>query len=255
MKMLETAIRAAKEAGKIQLKFFRKNIAYKKKSKYDIVTKVDILSEKKIIEIIKKRFPKHNILAEEGGAQNNNSEYTWVIDPLDGTVNYSNGRAVFGISIGVTKNGDPIAGVLYDPYHKELMHAQKGKGCFLNGKRVRVSIQNRLIESVVEQSLSSQKKYRQKTLKDAEKYLAKVRSVRMGGSSIISLLDLAVGRFEGAVKTTFHWWDVAAGIILVQEAGGKVTDFNGKKVTEQSENMIASNGKIHAALRKLLSKR
>ncbi len=240
----QTAIKAAKEAGKIHLKYFGniKKIMYKDKT--NAVTNADLESEKRIIGIIKKRFPEHSILSEESGATNRKSDYRWLIDPLDGTHNYMHNIPLFGVSIALEFKKKLILGVIYLPCFDDLYVAEKGKGAFLNGKRIKVSNLKDLRKSMV---FLDGGFHRQagKRLKLINKLAKKVHKIRVFGVAVIDFLYLAEGKIEASILFPTHPWDIAAGILLVKEAGGKVTDFNRKEADQYSNCFVASNGRVH----------
>ncbi len=244
--MKQTAIKAAKEAGKVMLKYYgkKKNISFKENHK-SIVTSADIECEKLIKRIIKKKYPKHNFLGEESGREKNDSEYTWIIDPIDGTSNFSQDFAYFCVSIGLKRNDKIILGVIYNPTNKELFFAEKGKGAYLNNKRINVSKKTRLRDAMASIAIPSSSEISIDSLKKTIRIFKKIRGIRLTGSAALNMCNVACGRFDVWVSQSIKPWDVAAGYIIVKEAGGKVTDskFNEWKVDQ--EMIIASNRKIH----------
>ena len=248
--MLEIAKKAAIEAGKILMSHYGNVSETCKNSNYDaasILTKADTESEKKIIEIISKNFPDHNIHAEESGDNHNGSEYTWAIDPLDGTSNFSRNIPLFGISIGLLKNDKVVLGVLYFPVLNLLVSAEKGKGTFANDKKIRVSDRN------IEQSLYYAGGLFRGSSQTEEAMVGKVGLVKTIDASSYEFAQIAMGDAELYVlANVLH--DVAAGVIIISEAGGKVTDYLGADWTPDSEGIVASNGKIHDEVIKLLDK-
>lgn len=239
------AINAAKKAGKIILKLSQSEIKYKEKKKYDILAEADLKSENIIINEIKKRFPDHSILSEESGEEDNKSEYLWVIDPVDGTINYANGLDDYCISIALLKKDDIILGVIYLPSLKRLFVAQKGKGATLNGNPIFVSKETDTMKMLVATDNTSIEPYRKEIFDIMKKVSSHVRHIRILGSCAIHLAYLAQGKFDFYFKNQLNFWDFAAGIIIVKESGGHVTDFEGNVITRASKNIIVSNGKIH----------
>ncbi len=252
--MLNIAIEAAKEAGKY-LKFSVgkvKNIEMKKGEERNLVSEIDRNAEKKIIDIIKRHHPSHGILAEESGGSGT-SDYVWVIDPLDGTTNFLHGLPIFCVSIGLQYKNELIAGVVYDPNLDELFTAEKGSGAYLNGKRLRVTATSELIQSLLvtgfPYDIASNP---DNTIERFVNVLVKAQAVRRLGSAALDLSYVAAGRFDGFWEVNLNPWDMAAGILFVREAGGKVTDFSGADSTIHTPQMLATNGCIHNALLEIL---
>lgn len=245
-KIEKTALKAAKLSAiklkKIYQNFNRNDI--KMKSTHEIVSYADLLSEKIIIAEIKKEFPNHHILSEEKGDDQKKSDYTWIIDPIDGTTNFTMKNPLWAISIGVLYKNDLIFGLIYAPMLNEIYRASKDKGAFLNNKRIKVSnIKNgKVINTFCHGSNI-------KSIKRAIKYYTKQKlknfDCRQLGSASIELAYVASGRIESITIPGAHSWDVAAGTILVREAGGKVTDFQDKKWNTKSKDLIASNKLVH----------
>ncbi|MFA5420652.1 MAG: inositol monophosphatase family protein [Patescibacteria group bacterium] len=245
-KTKEIAINAvklsAKELIKIYKKFDRADV--KMKSGHEIVTKADLLSEKIIIREIKKNFPEHKILSEESGDNNKKSDYLWIIDPIDGTTNFSMKNPIWAISLGLAYKNEIVLGIVYAPILNELYIAEKNKGAFLNNKKIRVSkiSSGKVLNTFCHGSDT-------KSIKRAIKYYNKQKlanfDCRQMGSASVELAFVAGGRVESITIPGAHPWDVAAGILLVREAGGKVTDFSEKKWSLKSHDMIASNSLVH----------
>lgn len=255
--MLQTAIDAATEAGKYLRKSGGKELTVEQKSSsIDPVTQIDKETEKIIVDIIKRTYPGHGILGEEGGKSDDVSEYRWIIDPLDGTVNYTHGLPIYCVSIGVEHNGTLVAGVVYDPNNDELYTAERGGGAFLNDKRIHVSGTEKLIESILitgfPYDIHDNPDF---TIERFSDFLMEAQAIRRLGSAAIDLCFIAAGRGDGFWEAFIKPWDIAAGILLVEEAGGTVTDFTGKPVTADSPRILATNGKIHDAMLRVLQKR
>lgn len=238
---LETAIKAAQEAGKILISHFGNAQAEFKNGSYDIgsvITKADLESEKKIVEIIKTAFPDHGLHLEEGASENETAEYVWYIDPLDGTSNFTRNIPLFGISIGLLQNGEPVLGVLFFPALNLLLHAAKGQGAFANDKRISVS------KRPLEQSLYySGGKFNGKMLLN-ESLIDHVAMIKIIDSSAYEFAQIAMGDAEIYYLINIPH-DVVAGICLVNEAGGKVTDEHGNPWKLDSKMILATNTLIH----------
>lgn len=254
-KIEKTALKAAQISAeklkKIYKNFNRNDI--KMKSAHEIVSYADLLSEKIIIAEIKKEFPNHHILSEEKGDNQKKSDYTWIIDPIDGTTNFTMKNPLWAISIGVLYKNELIFGLVYAPILNEIYKASKNKGAFLNNKKINVSkIKNKKVINTFCHGSSV------KSIKKAVKYYTqqKLRNFdcRQLGSASIELAYVASGRIESITIPGAHSWDVAAGTILVREAGGKVTDFQNKKWNTKSEDLIASNKLVHSQIINTLKK-
>lgn len=250
-KFKKAAFLAAKEAGKIIEKNFRKvnQVSFKKDS--SLLTKIDLKSEKTVIQIIKNNFPAHSILSEEKGGKIG-KEYTWIIDPLDGTTNYTRNIPFFSISISLVYRRTPILGVVFNPINKELYFAEKGKGAFLNGKRIKVSQQQILSKAVILFN-----KYRAKEdFRKLHRILGiigeKCPVFRILGSVTLALCYLASGRADVCFALGMNPWDLSAGVLIIKEAGGKLTNLEGKDWQIGEKNIIAANKKIHNQILKLI---
>ena len=249
--MINTAIKAAKAAGKIS-KEERNNI-HKIKPKIDasLVTEVDILCENEIKRIISRKYPDHGFICEEEGVNNQDADYVWVIDPLDGTHNYIFGSPIFGVSIALAYKKKFIAGVAYFPVLNQLFTGEKGRGSFLNGKKLEVSNRN-LSESAVSLSSGDIKRGPERFLNIANNIIQKSFDVRMIGSATYNISHVATKRFDVMVSGSCKIWDAAAGSVIVEEAGGLVTDFEGKPITIDSKNCLATNKINHKKILDLL---
>lgn len=241
---------AARKAEKKLLHYFGNNKGIKEKSNKSLVAKADLDANKAVIDTIKSHFPEHSILSEETGYNKNKSDYKWVIDPLDGTHNFIHGIPIFGTSIALEYKNEAVLGILYFPVLKITAVAEKGKGAFVNGKRVKVSKKGSLDYSylLLEYSLSE----RQRTAALIKKLRNKTIDVRNFGSAIYDLFLVASGKSEAYITFKTNEWDVAAGILLVEEAGGKVTGLDGKKYSLTDTEFLVSNGKIDKKLLKFL---
>ncbi len=237
---------AAKEAGKILLSYYGKLYKISKKENAGIVTEADKAAEEKIISLIKKHFPDHSILAEESGLNEQRSSYKWLIDPLDGTTNFSRQIPFFCVSIGFEKDKELVAAAVLDPIHKELFTAQKGKGAFCNGKKISVSNVSLWEDALFITGFAYQKgMVVHQELARLEPFLQKSHGVRRTGSAAWDLCQVACGHFDGFWEKYLKPWDVAAGMLLVQEAGGKITRYDGTPATAYNHEIVASNGLIH----------
>ena len=251
---LKTAVKAARAAGKVHKTSYGRvrHIHFKSKDKLNLVTEVDRLSEKTVFSILKKTFPTHTLWGEESGREKNNSSYTWLVDPLDGTTNYAHAYPFFCVSIALLKDHQPILGVIYDSLRDECFTAEKGRGAFLNGKRLRVSKIGDLRESLVCTGFAYGVLDTKYNFGNFQNFVLKSQGVRRDGSAALNLAYVASGRFEGFWERGIQAWDMAAGVLLVREAGGRVTDITGKPFDLLGENALASNGKIHSKMFRIL---
>jgi myo-inositol-1(or 4)-monophosphatase len=243
---LPLAVAAAKEAGRIQMVHFGHSHPVEYKGEFNPVTEVDRCCERAIVKMISDAFPEHDILTEESPFEGKGSPWKWIIDPLDGTTNYFHGFPCFCVSIGLEVEGEVKIGVVYIPTLNELFHAEKGKGAFLNGERIVVSRVDRLSRSLLCTGFPYDvHEHADFYLRYFRQFLTKSFAVRRPGSAAIDLSYLAAGRFDGFWEFKLHAWDVAAASLLVTEAGGEVTDFQGRPFNICSEETLASNGLIH----------
>jgi myo-inositol-1(or 4)-monophosphatase len=243
---LKVAIAAAKEAGRIQKLHLGQSHQIEYKGKINPVTEVDRLCDRVITQIIFDSFPDHDLLTEESHFEKKGSPWRWIVDPLDGTTNYFRGFPFFCVSIGLEVKGEVRLGVVYHPILDELFYAEKEKGAFLNGNRLAVSRVNELDRSFLSTGFPYDvREYSDFYLRYFNKFIKKSFAIRRPGSAAIDLCYLAAGRFDGFWELKLHAWDVAAGSLIVTEAGGKVTDFQGQPFNIYSGEILASNGLIH----------
>jgi len=246
MDIKTTAIEAAKKAGEILQELRGKEIKYEMKNTHDILAEADVETERVILETISRDFPEHSIFAEEKGEVVTDSEYTWVIDPLDGTIIFSRGNEEYCTTIAVEKNDETILGLIYQHHFDRLFIAEKGKGAFLNDERLSVSNESDMVNMILSLDNTSHIEYRIKNFEALSKVCDKVRSTRICGSGSLHLTRMASGSIDIYFKLLrCNYWDYAPGALLVKEAGGMVTDLNGEKYTKQSNNFVATNGKLH----------
>ncbi len=253
-RMEKTLVQALRAAGFILAKNIRAEKQISKKGAVDIVTQVDHACEKKIIGLIKKNFPDHGILAEESGAADGH-EYKWVIDPLDGTINFAHSFPMSTVSIAVEHKGEIILGGVYDPFRKELFLGRKGRGATLNGKKIQVSGIATLDQSLLCTGFPyDQRQHVDDYLKLFKNFLIEAQAVRRCGSAAMDLCNLACGRFDGFWELKLNPWDTAAASLIVTEAGGIVTDFAGNPYSIYKKEILASNGKLHEEMLGILKK-
>ena len=249
--------KAAEAAAEIQLEYFEKDFEIGRKKDYsDLVTEVDKKCEAKIIEIIHNTFPGHNVLGEEGGDQHKKSDYVWIVDPIDGTVNYAHSVPIFCVSIAVEYKGEVILGVVQSPKTREKFHAEKGKGAYLNDKKISVSEIDLLKDSLLVTGFpyGSKDNY-DHCIDHFVNFIKLGLPIRRLGSAALDICYLAAGRFEGFWEVNLNAWDVAAGYLILLEAGGKVTNFEGGQYSIYNKQILASNGKtVHYEMTEVLKK-
>jgi len=255
--MIELAKRAAKEAGTYLLGSLGKALHIEKKEgqETNIVTQIDKGAEEIIIGMIRKEHPDHSFLAEESGGDKQVSDYLWVIDPLDGTVNFAHGMRLFSVSIALLYRGNIVLGVVYDPCADELFSAERGKGAFLDGKPLHVSKADRLIDSLLVTGFPyAIKENPNNAVEHFVNFLYEARGIRRLGSAAIDLAYVAAGRLDAFWEVWLHPWDQAAGILLVEEAGGKVSNFTGDPMTIYNKDILATNTLIHDQMIEVLKR-
>ncbi len=250
---LDIAAAAARAAGKIVKHLFGR-VGYEiKKSDTDLLTRADLHSEKTIVEIIGTRFPQDNILAEEGGNKEQTSNRTWLVDPVDGTTNFVHGFPFFGVSIGLEVDGEMVVGVVHNPVMNEFFQASKGNGAFLNQSPIHVSGTRKLHRSLLATGFPYDIKEKTESVMALfKKMIVKAQGVRRPGAASIDMCYVASGRFDGFWEQDLNPWDTAAGLIILKEAGGKVTTFDGGNYTPYEKTVIAANPDIHGEMVKML---
>ncbi len=238
----------AREAGGLLISYFQQHVKVEYKGEADLVTVADRKSEALIRERIRKQWPTHDVLGEEQGLVDTGSDYRWYVDPLDGTTNFAHGFPVFCVSMAVEYKGRRIAGVIYDPTRDELFAAEQGSGAYLNQERIAVSKISNLAECLVGTGFPSHKRHKNPNIFFYHQITLRTHGVRRAGSAALDLCNVACGRFDGFWEFNLNPWDTAAGVLIVEESGGKVTDFSGGPFQLNSRETLASNGLVHSAL-------
>ena len=255
----------AREAGELLRSYFRggwfvpessaninseaqRHVRVEYKGEVDVVTEADRRSEALIVERIRDRWPTHDILGEEGTHTKTGSEFRWYVDPLDGTTNFAHGYPVFAVSLGLARGNELIAGVVYDPTRDEMFAAEKGSGAWLNERRISVSPIKSLGESLLATGFPSQKRHKNPNIHFYQRLTLRSHGVRRAGSAALDLANVACGRYDGFWEFNLNPWDTAAGVVLVREGGGIVTDFRGGDFDLASREVCGSNRHIHSAL-------
>lgn len=242
----------AREAGALLMQYFHQGLKIEYKGDADLVTAADRASETLIRERVSKQFPSHDVMGEEQGLKDRGSEYRWYVDPLDGTTNFAHGYPVFAVSMALEHRSRDtearIAGVVYDPTRDELFTAEKGRGAQLKGKPIQVSKAAQLKECLLGTGFPSHKRHKNPNIFFYHQITLKTHGVRRAGSAALDLCNVACGRFDGFWEFNLNPWDTAAGALLVEEAGGRVTRFDGSAFELDSRETLASNGLVHDAL-------
>ena len=249
---LATAVEIVLRAGDIQLSRRASGFRVDKKGTIDLVTEVDVECERMCRAVIAERFPSHDVLAEElssGPAERPVSTHRWVFDPIDGTTNYAHGLPIYCSSLALEIDGRPEAAAIYDPTRRELFTAERGEGAYLNGSRLSVSTTTDLIDSLLVTGFPYDVHQQNTDLVDLfGAFLGQARAVRRLGSAALDLCYVAAGRFEGFWEQHLKPWDVAAGALVVTEAGGRVTGMDGSPFDPAAAHLVASNGQVHDAV-------
>ncbi len=253
-KVLGTAL---SRAGRVlRRKFGKVGVGYKGRA--NLVTAADLESQEAVLATIRRAFPGHDYLAEESAAKKTGSDYLWVIDPLDGTTNFAHGYPVCCVSIGLLRRGVPVLAGIYDPFRRERFTARRGRGAHLNGRRIRVSAAGSVSESLLVTGFPYDRAERSRFYVEFyRRFMVSCHDVRRSGSAALDLAWIAAGRAEGFWEFNLSPWDVAAGALLVAEAGGKVTDFAGRpwrSLEDFGRRTLATNGRVHAEMLKTLNK-
>lgn len=249
---LEVAVDAAREAGELLITEFDRPQQLSYKGEVDIVTEADRKSESLIVARLLKHFPGHAILGEEGGTTGaGGARYRWLVDPLDGTTNFAHGFPVFAVSIGLLEDGEPLIGAVYNPVTRDMFTATKGQGAFRGQKRIRVSTVETLSKSLLATGFPSHKRTQNPNIHYYWEFTLRSHGVRRAGSAALDLCSVACGQFEGFWEFGLKPWDTAAGMLIVREAGGTVSDFSGGPYHPGDPELLVSNGLIHDEMKAL----
>lgn len=254
--LIDTAVAAALAAGRLQRSRFASDFSVDLKGAKDLVTELDTASEALIVEMLLDRFPGHGILAEEGQYPPGDGLHTWIIDPIDGTTNFAHGYPWFCSSIALEREGQLEVGVIYNPISDELFTATQGGGAFLNGRRLHVSRRSPLASSLLATGFPYDcATDPENNFDNFIRFQKAARGIRRAGAAALDLAWLAAGRLDGFWEVKLKPWDVAAGTLLIQEAGGTVTSFDGSPYTVRNHRILASNGLIHPEMIAMLAER
>lgn len=250
---LDTAVEIAREAGALLVHHFEKRPGFELKGEFDLVTAADHASERLIVERLRTHFPQHGIVAEEGGGHRSPSEYRWYVDPLDGTTNFAHGFPMFNVTLALERAGEIVCGCIFDPLRQELFTAERGAGAWLNNRRIRVSGVDRLENALVATGFPSRKRHLNVNVHFYYQMAMWTHGVRRAGSAALDLAYVASGRLDAFWEFGLKPWDMAAGILLVAEAGGKVSDMCGRAAEIGGKHLLADNGRVHDGVLRLFA--
>jgi len=253
---MEVATQAAEEAGSLLLRHASGQLELRyKEGRANLVTDVDVLAEKCVMSILREEYPDFNILSEESPAISHNSQFTWIIDPLDGTNNYVHGVPFFCVAIALMKNEELVLGLTYDPVRRELFAAQRGRGATLGGLPIQVAKRTLVRESFLGCDLGYDGDKGKALLEGLSGYFPGTGGLRLMGSAALGLTYVACGRLDGYVHPHLSPWDVAAGVVLVEEAGGKITDWQAEPANSDTVEVVAGNETLHREFLKMVQER
>ena len=245
---LETAVEIAREAGILLGQFYEQRIGFELKGDFDLVTAADRASEQLVVSRLKQHYPDHSIVAEEGGGHESGGDYRWYVDPLDGTTNFAHGFPVFNVTLALERRGEMIAGVVLDPIRHEEFTAELGGGAYLNHKRIRVSTAAAVEHTLVATGFPSRGRQQNINIHFYHQLAMSAHGVRRCGAAALDLANVACGRLDAFWEFGLNPWDLAAGRLLITEAGGQATDMHGAPHTLESPHLLVSNGLVHAEL-------
>jgi len=250
---VETAADIAREAGALINTYLERRIGFELKGEFDLVTEADRSSERLIVERLEKHFPSHAIVAEEGGGQAGSSEYRWYVDPLDGTTNFAHGFPMFNVTMALERAGELIAGVVFDPVHNEMFAAERGSGAFLNQQPIQVSKTAAIASSLVATGFPSRKRHMNVNVHFYYQLAMLSHGVRRAGSAALDLAYVACGRLDAFWEFGLKPWDMAAGVLLIREAGGDCSDMYGGPMIMGGPHLLADNGVLHQPMVELFA--
>jgi myo-inositol-1(or 4)-monophosphatase len=242
---VQTAAEIAREAGSVLSSYATRRIGFELKGEHDLVTEADRASERLIVERLRTHFPSHSIVAEEGGAHSGSSDFRWYVDPLDGTTNFAHGFPTYNVTLGLEKADEIIAGVVYDPTRDEMFAAERGGGAFLNNRKIRVSHCANLNDGLVATGFPSRRRHLNVNIHFYYQLAMETHGVRRAGAAAIDLAYVACGRLDAFWEFGLNPWDMAAGSLLVEEAGGRMSDMHGGRSNVRSPHLLASNAAMH----------
>lgn len=254
---VEAACEAARRGGQA-LQDWRQRFTVQEKGRFDLVTEADLAAQQAIEQFLRARFPEHGFLGEESSRSRHSlaeraGRTTWIVDPLDGTTNYVHDCPYYGVSIGLEAEGELVAGVIYDPTRQEMFHAAAGQGAWLNGRRLQATRIDRLEHALLSTGFPPDLHGQEHTLDTWRRFSLRTQSLRRTGSTALNLAYVAAGRHDGYWTYQAFPWDAAAGVVLIREAGGRVTNLDGSPYKLDTLDLLASNGPLHAAMREVVA--
>ena len=250
---LETAVDIARESGALLANYFERRVTFELKGEFDLVTEADRASERLVYERLRTHFPTHAIVAEEGSAHVGSSEFRWYVDPLDGTTNFAHGFPAWCVTMALERAGELVCGVVFDPNRQELFTAELGAGAWLNNRRIHCSSARRIEDALLATGFPSRKRHQNVNVHFYYQMAMLSHGVRRAGSAALDLAYVACGRLDGFWEFGLNPWDMAAGILLVNEAGGRSSDMLGAPHRLASPHLLADNGQIHSETLELFS--
>ncbi len=248
---LETSMEIAREAGALLAHYFERRVRVELKGEFDVVTEADRASEKLIVERLRTHFPAHGIVAEEGGGHESPSEYRWFVDPLDGTTNFAHGFPFWCVTLAVARGPELIAGCIFDPLRNEMYTAERGSGAYVNHRRIRVSQVAKIEDALVATGFPSRKRHLNVNVHFYYQMAMWSHGVRRAGSAALDLAYTAAGRLDAFWEFGLNPWDMAAGALLVEEAGGTVSDMHGGPMEIGGPHLLTDNGLLHGQVLEL----
>ncbi len=238
----------AREAGGVLAAMFERRVSFELKGEYDLVTEADRASERLVVERLRSEYPSHSVVAEEGSGYDSGREFRWYVDPLDGTTNFAHGFPVYNVTLALEQNGELMAGVIFDPSRQEMFAAERGGGAYLNGQRIHVSKAGRLADALVATGFPSRKRHENVNIHFYYQLAMMTHGVRRAGSAALDLAYVACGRLDAFWEFGLNPWDMAAGLLLIREAGGVTSDMRGGPVNLRGPHVLADNALIHEPL-------
>ncbi|MBK5291035.1 MAG: inositol monophosphatase [Acidobacteriia bacterium] len=245
---LETAVEIARDAGALLANLSERRIGYEMKGENDLVTAADRASEKLIVERLRTHFPSHSIVAEEGGGHDSGGAFCWHVDPLDGTTNFAHGFPMWNVTLALEQAGTMVAGVVFDPLRQEMFTAERGGGAYLNNRRMHVSGAQKLEDCLVASGFPTRRRHLNVNVHFYHQLAMATHGVRRGGSAALDLAYVACGRLEAFWEFGLNSWDMAAGMLLVTEAGGRCSDMHGGEASVRGAHLLADNGAVHGQM-------
>src|SRR5208282_8450 len=250
---LDISAEIAREAGALLSTYFERRIGFELKGEHDLVTEADRASERLVVERLRSHFPSHSIVAEEGGGHTGSSEYCWYVDPLDGTTNFAHGFPMYNVTMALEQAGELIAGVIFDPTRNEMFSCERGSGAYLNNRRIRVSKVERIEDTLVATGFPSLKRHENVNVHFYYQLAMVTHGVRRAGAAALDLAYVACGRLDAFWEFGLNPWDIAAGVLLIREAGGTCSDMHGNPLNLRGPHILTDNTLLHQPMLSLFA--